>query len=49
MNKDYRYQLDYTITGQLEHYPPNTDLVDILLGESEFGNCEKYGQTERPP
>jgi hypothetical protein len=25
------------------------DLVDILLGESEIENYEKYGQTERPP
>ena len=41
--------INYTITDQLEQYPPNTDLVDILLGESETVNCEKYGQTERPP
>ena len=41
--------INYTITDQLEQYPPNTDLVDILLGDSETVNCEKYGQTERPP
>ena len=41
--------IHYTITDQLEQYPPNTDLVDILLGESEIDNYEKYGQTKRPP
>lgn len=25
--------IDYTVTAQLEQYPPNTDLVDLLLGE----------------
>ena len=41
--------IHYTITDQLEQYPPNTDLVDILLGEFKMEKCEKYGQTKRPP
>ena len=41
--------IHYSIANQLELYPPNTDLVDILLGESEIENYEKYGQNESPP
>ena len=26
--------IDYNITDRLEHYPPNTDLVDVLLGDA---------------